>query len=187
MDWVWNVLKSEFFWGIIVGLFFTVIGSYSLAFFAARRQRQEQKKVLKSFCIDTVTNIRQIVDDMNATRSKVQMNHYHYYLALLDIENQVFSRNREHLISLPHDVREKVRKFVADCVVRRAEIGNHITTFMERCALADQFEVQRDEQHMNVRKAATDGPLAQAHKAIDALVLRAKDSDGVIKVIASVR
>jgi hypothetical protein len=187
MAWVGTILESEFFWGVLVGILLTVIGAYFLAVFTVRQQRREQKKVIKSFCIDTVTNIRQIVDDMNATRGNAQMMHYHYYLTLIDIENQVFSRNREHLISLPPDVREKVRKFVTDCAIHRAEIGNYLTTFNEQWAQADQFEVQRDAYHTNVRKAATEGPLAQANKALDALVQRSRDSEGVIKDVASVR
>ena len=109
-------------------------------------------------------------------------------LALLDIENQVFSRNREQLIYLPLDVRDRVRKFVTDCAIRRAEIGNFLTTFYNQMNLAGQFEAQGNAmQAQNARNAAASGPLTQANKALDQLVLRAKDSEVVIQAVASVK
>jgi hypothetical protein len=72
---------------------------------------QERKQILKAFCADTVTNIRQIVGDMDNTRSKSNIIH-NDYLVLLDVENNVFGRNREHLVTLPAELRDRVRKFV---------------------------------------------------------------------------
>jgi hypothetical protein len=186
MAWASTILTSEFFWGIIVGLILTVIGSYFLALFTTWQGRRERKNVLKSFCVDTVRNIRQIIDDMDATRGKAKMIH-HEYLALLDIETQVFGRNREQLIYLPLDVRDNVRKFVTDCATRRAEIGNHLTTFYNQMNLAGQFEAQGNAmQAQNIRNAAA-GPLVQANRALDELVLRARDSESVIQIVTSVK
>jgi hypothetical protein len=44
-----------------------------LALFSSQQQRRERKNVLKNFCADTVINIRQIVDDMEAFRRKSQV------------------------------------------------------------------------------------------------------------------
>jgi hypothetical protein len=186
MAWIGRVLESEFFWGIIAGLLLSIVGSYFLAFFAARQQRKERKAVLKSFCVDTVTNIRQIVDDMNATRK--QTNNLKHSLALLDIENEVFGHNREQLADLPSGVRDNVRKFVTDCAIRGAEIGNRLTTFNNRVELADQYEAQGNgDKARDIRRDATNGPLARANRALDELGLRARDSDGVIGDVVSVR
>src|SRR5262249_60821626 len=57
------------------------------------------------------------------------------YLSILDIEINVFCRNREHITHLPNPVRENVRKFVTDCAVRRAEIAA-ISGCGSRCAIA---------------------------------------------------
>jgi hypothetical protein len=169
--WVWTVLTSEFFWGVVVGLLLSILGSYFLALFTARRQRQDRKEVLKNFCADTVTNIRQIVDDMNSVRSKSQLIHGDY-LMLLDVEVNVFGRNREQLIYLPPALRDRIRKFVTDCAIRRAEIGNHLSTFSNQWALADHLLAQGNgPQAQRVRDDATAGPLAAAHKALDALVI----------------
>src|SRR5262249_35639324 len=59
-----TVLMSEFFWGLIVGLLLSVIGAYCLAVFTARQQRKADNDLIKNFCIDTVDNIKAIVDDM---------------------------------------------------------------------------------------------------------------------------
>jgi hypothetical protein len=70
---------------VIVGLLLSVIGSYFLALFTSQQQRQERKNILKNFCADTVINIRQIVDDMEAFRRRSQLIHYDY-LSLFDVE-----------------------------------------------------------------------------------------------------
>jgi len=69
--WMVTVLKSEFFWGVIVGLVLSVFGAYWLTVFGARQQQKAQKDQIKNLCIDTVNNLRAIVDDMvdNGRRS----------------------------------------------------------------------------------------------------------------------
>jgi hypothetical protein len=64
--WIVTVLKSEFFWGVIVGLVLSVFGAYWLAVFGARQQQKAQKDQIKNLCIDTVNNLRAIVDDGDA-------------------------------------------------------------------------------------------------------------------------
>jgi hypothetical protein len=62
-------------------------------------------------CINTVDNIKAIVDDMADHRQKSNVVHPDY-LTLLDIEFNVFGRNREHIIHLPNCARQcaEVRK-----------------------------------------------------------------------------
>ena len=63
--WIWTVLTSEFFWGVIVGLVLSVFGSYWLAKFSASETRKTQKELVKAFCADTVSNLKKIVDGMS--------------------------------------------------------------------------------------------------------------------------
>jgi hypothetical protein len=149
MEWIMEVLKSEFFWGVVVGVVLTTIGAWCQVILAIRQQRKAQKNLIKNFCIDTVGNIKAIVDDMVNPRQMTQVIHGDY-LALLDIEFNVFGRNREHIIHLPNPVRENVRKFVSDCAIRRAEIGTNLAQFTNLWALADRLQSQGD------------GPQAQA-------------------------
>jgi undecaprenyl pyrophosphate synthase len=172
---------------VIVGLLLSVVGSYFLAVFGVRQQRNLQKDIVKNFCADTVTNIRQIVDDMAELRTKAKVIHADY-LALMDVEISVFGRNREHIIHLPADLREKTRKFVTDCALRRAEIGNFLAAFQAKWTLADQMqshaqspvEAQRIRDDSNV-------PLNAAHKALDELVDRVRDSTTLVADIRKIR
>jgi hypothetical protein len=76
---------------------------------------------------------------------------------------------------------------MTDCAIRRAEIGNHLTTFYNRRAVADQYQAQGDTMHAQYAMKDANGSLAQADTAMNALVLRAKDSDSVIKDVMGIR
>jgi hypothetical protein len=75
-------------------------------------------QLIKSLCIDIVNNIRAVVDDMVNHRQRTQVIHSDY-LQLLDVEVNVFGRNREQIIHLPNPVRENMRRFVTDCANRK--------------------------------------------------------------------
>jgi hypothetical protein len=124
MDWIVKVLTNEFVWGVILGVALTTFGAWWQARQTIRQQKEAQKELIRNFCIDTVSNIKAIVDEMVAHQQRTKGIHPDH-LALLDIEWNVFGRNREHLIHLPDPAREKVRKFVTDCAIRKAEIGNY--------------------------------------------------------------
>jgi hypothetical protein len=125
-DWLVTVLTSEFVWGIIVGLVLAAFGARLQAIFIARQQQKAQKDLIKNFCIDTVNNLKAIVEDMVNHRQRTQAIHSDY-LALLDIEIGVFGRNREHIIQLPNPVRENgggVGRASA-----RSHLGKQVTVF----------------------------------------------------------
>jgi hypothetical protein len=185
--WIATVLTSEFFWGVIVGLVLSVLGAYCLAVFVARQQRNAQKDLIKNFCIDTVKNLRAIVDDMVNHRQRTQVIHGDY-LSLLDIEFNAFSRNREHLIHVPSSVRDDVRKFVNDCAIRRAEIGTNLAQFVNLMALADRLQSQGDAPQANrVRKEQAEVLRNQANQALDQLVTRVSDSVNLVNSFENVR
>jgi hypothetical protein len=184
--WIATVLTSEFFWGVIVGLALSVFGAYYLAVFTAKQQKKAQKDLIKNFCIDTVSNLKAVVDDMVDHRQRTQVIHGDY-LALLDIEFGVFGRNREHIIHLPNPVRENVRKFVTDCAIRRAEIGNHLAEFSRFMALADQLQGQGDApQAQRVRNQPAEVARRNANQALDQLVARVKDSHDLVSSLEKV-
>jgi hypothetical protein len=186
MDWVGKVLTSEFFWGVIVGLLLSVIGSYFLAKFSNSQQRETQKEIVKNFCADTVSNLRQIVDDMADMKRKANVIHSDY-LILLDVESNVFGRNREHLIHLPTPLRDRVRRFVNDCALRRAEIGNHLGQFNSKWNLADELLAQGNGPHSQRIREEANLPLANANKALDVLVTRVQESATLANDIRAVK
>src|SRR5260370_19486741 len=187
MEWIRNVLTSEFFWGVVVGVVLTTIGAWGQAVFTVRQQRKAQKDLIKNFCIDTVNNIKAIVDDMVAHRQRTQTIHPDH-LALLDIEFGVFGRNREHIIHLPDLVRENVRKFVTDCAIRKGEIGNYLTQFTNLSTLADQLQSQgQAPQAQRIRDQQAPVPLASAHQALDQLATKVTGSADLVNNLKKVR
>jgi hypothetical protein len=181
-----HVLTSEFFWGVIVGVVLTGIGAWLQALFVIWRQQKAQKELIRNFCIDTVKNIRTIVDDMVDHRQRTQGIHGDY-LALLDIELNVFGRNREQLTHLPNPVRENVRKFVTDCAIRRGEIGTNIAQFSRLRTLADQMQSQGHGPEAQRMSTQANVPLASANQALNQLASRVKDSTDLVNSLQQVR
>jgi hypothetical protein len=187
MEWIRNVLTSEFFWGVVVGVVLTTIGAWGQAVFTVRQQRKAQKDLIKNFCIDTVNNIKAIVDEMVDHRQRTQVIHGDY-LGLLDVEINVFGRNREHIIHLPNPMRENVRKFVTACAIRRAEIGTNLAQFVNLITLADQLQARGDgPQAQRVRNEQAEVARRNANQALDQLVTRVKDSVDLVNSLKQVR
>jgi hypothetical protein len=183
---MWTVLTSEFFWGVVVGVVLAALGAWLQAIFTARQQRKAQKDLIKNFCINTVENIKAIVDDMVDHRQRTQIIHLDY-LMLLDIEFNIFGRNREQIIHLPSPVREDVRKFVTDCSIRRAEIGNQLAELVRIMALADQLQAQgQGPQAQHVRTQQAKVPLDRANQALNQLATRVKDSTDLVNNLKQV-
>jgi hypothetical protein len=187
MEWIMEVLKSEFFWGVVVGVVLTTIGAWCQVIFIIRQQQKAQKDLIKNFCIDTVDNLKTIVDDMVDHRQRTQVIHGDY-LMLFDVEVNVFGRNREQIIHLPNPLRENVRKFVTDCAIRRAEIGTHLAQFTNLMAFANQLQSQgQAPQAQQVRNQQANVPLAKANQALDQLAVRVKDSTDLVNSLKKLR
>ena len=114
-----DVLKGEFFWGVIVGLLLSFFGAWLLAIISVRMIEKMQKKRLISFCIDTVKNINGIVTQIDESRDRSKAI-YHDFLALIEVEVQIYGRNREHLILLPEMERNEMRKFMNIIGIKKA-------------------------------------------------------------------
>jgi hypothetical protein len=174
-----TVLASEFFWGIVIGLILALISGYALAKFTSSEQIIGAKRTVKSFAIDVIRNIKSIDDELEQTRDKGKVIHPDY-LALLDVEIGVFGRNREHLLHLPDDLRNKVRKFVNDVGIRRAEIGSQLALFEQSQSQANALNVQgsgpqaqreftKAAEHLNAAHAAA-AKLANVISGADAII-----------------
>ena len=181
-----TVLKSEFFWGVVVGLVLAAIGAWLQAIFTMRQTRKHQRGLIKNLCIDTINNIKAYVDDMADHRQKANVIH-HDYLNLLDIEFNVFGRNREHIINLPSPVRDNVRKFINDCSIRRGEIGGYLAQFSNSLAMANQLQNQGQVQASQTQQQQAQALRALANQALDQLATRVKDSADLVNNLKRVR
>jgi hypothetical protein len=188
MTWVVAVLTSEFFWGVIVGLVLAAIGAWLQAVLTARQFQKAQKNQIKNLCIDTINNIKAIVDDMADHRQKSNVIHSDY-LSLLDIEFNVSGRNRENIIHLPNPLRDNVRKFITDCAIRRGEIGGYLAQFSNSMTLANQLQTQGQafQTQRQQAQAQAQAQLALANQALNQLATRVKDSADLVNNLKQVR
>lgn len=179
-----TILSSDFFWGIFIGLLLSIIGSYSLAYFSHKRQKQHQRAVIIVFFKDSVENIAATIAKMDETRDRSKAIH-HDFLNLIDIEITIYGRNREHMVLLPDDTRENIRTFMNNCAIKRAEIQNKLQDYYDYNRLADQVQSQgRGPEASRLREAGTQ-PLTDAQRAADQLTVIGKDAKTLIQELAS--
>lgn len=179
------ISKSEFFWGIVIGAVLTWIGSILIVRLQERSQRKLWFERFRAFSIDTVSNLAQMIRDLHNLRQRtnaIQMD----VLTLLEVEIAVFGRNREHIISLPPEVRRRLREFVNNVGIRRGIIANYLNEFYRQTALADQLDAQGQGPHaQRVRAAAATGPLQNANAAEVQLHDLLADSDRLLQDLQS--
>jgi len=164
-----DVLKGEFFWGIVIGLLVSFFGGVVLAKFTILLTQRHQKKTVREFCIDVITNLQEIIKELDDTRDRAKAIH-HDFLGLIEVEITVYGRNREHIILLDKSVRDAVRKFMNDCAIQRAQVVNKLDQFYRLDALANQIQAEgRGPEAERMRQGALI-PLDEANKATDKLI-----------------
>jgi hypothetical protein len=180
-----SILEGEFFWGIVIGTVLAVLGSLVTAWLHAQFKKSERVEIVHTFASDTVMNLLQIMRDLEDLRGRTNAIQ-HDFLALLDVELNVFGRNREYIIHLPPQTRERLRKFVNAVAIRRAEIGNWLTGFYQQMTLADQLTASgQSVQAQQVIAAASANQLARATTAADRLYQLVPDGYHVLKLLGS--
>jgi hypothetical protein len=166
---MWSILTGEFFWGIVIGLILSFLGGWVLASFTVKLTQKNQKQVVRNFCIDIIQNLQNIVRDMDATTTRAQAIH-HDFLALIDIEISIYGRNREHLIHLPEQVRNEVRKFMNECAIKKAEVASRLDQFYRLNSLADQIQAEGHAPDAERTREQAMNLLSEARRASDKLV-----------------
>mgnify|MGYP000284651252 CR=1 FL=1 len=174
------ILQGEFFWGIIIGLILSVVGGWALAKFTVHMQTENAKKTVVYFCMDTIKNIQSIISDMDSTRDKAKAIH-HDYLNLIDIEIQIYGRNREHLIHLSDDTRNLVRNYMNAIAIKKAEISKNLDLFYQINAMADRAQAEGRGPEAQRFRAEASVPLVAAQLAADKIVTASKDGNHIIQ------
>src|SRR5690606_2149324 len=113
-----DILQGEFFWGVIIGLLLSLLSGYILAQFTVRTQQKTIKETILKFSLDINRNIQAIINETDTTRDRANAIHYDF-LNLIDIEIQIYGRNREHIIHIPDEERTLVRKFMNDIAIKK--------------------------------------------------------------------
>ncbi|WP_338609975.1 hypothetical protein V6617_06980 [Pelagibacterium nitratireducens] len=177
--WAYDVLKSEFFWGIILGLFLSYFGALIQSRAIKKAHIGLQKEDIKALAIDLVRNIKRVTDDIAEARRRNRAIHQDL-LALLDVEIGIFGRVREQTIRLPDDLRSDLRKFVTDCALRKYEASQKLSTFYEQNDLSKRLEVNGSLEESTGAKSAANIALSEANRAIDDLVVTVDKADGLV-------
>ncbi len=181
-----DVLTGEFFWGVVIGLILSILGGYALAIFQAKATAKAQKLIFRDFSIDTVKNLKQIIDDMNDVKNR-SGNIYYDYLILMEVEIGVFGRNREHLNRIPEPSRSDLRKLINSIAIKRAEAANYLGEFYKKNELANQLLSQGQGPHSQRVRGEGTPFLDMANKAVDQMVSISQSSAALIKDLEAVR
>ena len=148
MEWVAEVLTSEFFWGIVFGLILSVFGT----FVSAWLNNFQRRKTVAVFCQDLIGSISDLIQKLEENRERNQLID-HEFLNTIDLEIQVYSRNREHLVVLDNtQLQRDVWNYFTRVSVLLAQIQWHLAQSFEFRSqsqlLGDDAEV-RSNQHLN--------------------------------------
>lgn len=180
-----EILTGEFFWGVVIGLMLAFVSAWAQAEIASRKQAKTAKSTVARFCTDTIKNIQSVVSEMDRTRDRSRAIH-HDFLMLIEVEVQIYGRNREHLIHLPDELRGQVREFMNDIAVKRAEVANKLTDFCQMNNQASQLQVQGAGSQASRLQSDSIVPLGEAQKAADKLVTISKDCSALVDKLAAI-
>ena len=175
-----EVLTGQFFWGVIIGLMLSFVGGWALANISISMTQAHQKRTVVLFCADTVQNICNIVLEFEQFRDRAQAIHPDF-LAFIDVEVGIYGRNREHLVHLPNDIRNDVRKFLNEVAVKRLEIANKLDQWSRTWRLAGQIQAEGRAPEAQRERDRAAPLLQEAHKAADKLVALANNSSQLLE------
>lgn len=171
-----NVLNSEFFWGILVGSALTIIGAYISFFLQARRQKQ----IIKRFCYDSITNLSEYIQNMDAHRDRARQIHDEF-IALIEAEIQTIMRNKEQMVYIDSEaLRRRLRDFFVTTAVQLALVKNNLNRFYQADKLAKSAT---DESTQKLADQEANLTLADAQKACDKLAALRHDSKELLAAL----
>jgi hypothetical protein len=67
-----EILKSEFFWGVVVGLLLSFIGAWVQAKITVSMNETRMKKTVVNFCLDTIGNLENVIREMDKSRDRAR-------------------------------------------------------------------------------------------------------------------
>ena len=179
-DWLLVVFKSEFLWGIVLGIGISLIGARVQAKQQVKKLIEQQREDYLLFAQDIISNIMRVAKDIEEARRRSLAIH-HDLLGLIDSEVGIFGRNREASIRLKDDLRSEVRQYVTDVALRRTDIAVQLSAFDRQRQLADSLRAGGNSTGaLRVEESAANGPLTKANKAADDLIVTAKTGGEIL-------
>jgi len=178
-----EIIQGQFFWGIIIGLLLSFFGAWMLARFTVELSHKKLKQNVVKFLIDIIRNLRSTINDMDANRDRSEAIH-HDFLGLIDVEIGIYARNREHLVHLSAPTRDKVRSFMNDCAIKRANIVANLEDFYPLINRAKAARSAGREVKANELEGQALILLTSAQTAADKLVRLASDGSELLNDLA---
>lgn len=162
MDWVFDVLTSEFFWGVafgmLLGVFVVVISNWL--------SKKNQKKIVAALCQDLISSICDLIQNLEDNRNRNRIIDGEF-LQTISAEIIVYSRNREHLVHVnDKKLREDIREFFTRVAALLAQIQGHLRQFSDSYTLA-QSEANAEQK--KIKNDIAQSHLDKAHSACDLL------------------
>lgn len=179
-DWLFQVLTSEFSWGLLAGLVLSFIGAFAQTKMLRRAHISMQEEDIVNLASDLIKNIVQICDQLSEARRRSRAIH-HELLNLLDVEIGIYGRTREQFIRLDPNVRSDVRKFFTNCALRKLEIVQNLAAFDDRMKMVQQFRLQGNDTEREQAEIAANVPLTEANKRVDELISLMRDGQSLVE------
>lgn len=156
-----SYVASEFVWGIVIGIALSAL----TAVVSQILQRKHQKKILVRFTLDIITNISELNEQLDDIRKKNAFIDRDF-LDLIEVEVNIFGRNREHITALTEDsLRRDVRDFVTRVITRTVRARSRLDEFYRQMASVPE-EDRRDPTKIPVDAKQA---LSEANNACDDL------------------
>ena len=162
MDWIQEVLTSQFVWGIAIGI---LLSTFS-AWLSMELQQRKNKRLVVGFCQDLASNVTELADQIEENRAK---NNFidRRLLDLIDIEIGIYGRNRETLAALKDQrMRREVREFFTRTAISTNAIQVSLNQFD---ANYDPNPTALDPKYAAPRAERADSALQRANTQCDHL------------------
>ena len=162
MQWVVDVLTSEFLWGLVLGIGLSVLTAYA----QMRLARRSQREAVSAFCHDTISNIVAHIRTLEDNRDRNRVIDAQF-LDIISAEIAVYGRVREHLVAISDpSVRRTVTEFFNKVAAYIARIQSQLAQFYE---LSRQGDAATDPAQKGAFHQRATEHLTEAHKLCDRL------------------
>ena len=133
MDWLSEVITSQFVWGTVLGVCLSVLTARASIYFQLRDQEERVQK----FSQDLIRNITDYAESLSEARERSHAIH-HDILALIENEIGIWGRNREHLFLISDDkTRKSIRDYFSRCAKLLVDTKVGLAAFSESTRIAD--------------------------------------------------
>ena len=177
-----DILTSEFFWGIVVGLVLSLLGGWALARLNVTSLRRLSTENQKELAVELISNIKKYAVGLDEARDRSKVI-YKDFFDLIVSEIAVYSRNRENLVLIPKEAREALQKFMTDVASYQARTHESLAHFNEVYRVSDTARSNGDADTADLAATSANQHLQNAHATVDRLVSKAKEADTVVHQI----